>query len=122
MSILGGILDERLVYTTQSYFIMGFYVWNLAGFVAVNSGLGYLQHKRSAGVEKAHELQNDSSRESMLAAKAVNWQFKRRFLPVYLLIFGSDWLQVRFRQLDLKTLCLELIFGIGTIYLYYVQR
>jgi hypothetical protein len=30
----------------------------------------------------------------VIAAKAMNWQFKLRFLPVYLLVFGADWLQV----------------------------
>ncbi|RDW78494.1 hypothetical protein BP5796_06346 [Coleophoma crateriformis] len=34
------------------------------------------------------------SAESVAAAEAVNWHFKMKFLPVYLLVFGADWLQV----------------------------
>lgn len=73
---------------------MGFYEYNLVVFIAVNTFLGYLQHQRETRATKTDEVTNDAGREALVAAKAVNWQFKKRFLPVYLLVFGSDWLQV----------------------------
>jgi hypothetical protein len=72
---------------------MEFYQMNVIAFVLFNSFLAFLQH-RSNGKTKAGRALEDGNEASVIAAKAMNWQFKLRFLPVYLLVFGADWLQV----------------------------
>ncbi len=73
---------------------LGFYEYNLATFVVVNILLGYLQHKRNGEAARTQALAAPTTKEAVIAADVVKWQFKKRFLPVYLLVFGSDWLQV----------------------------
>ncbi|KAL3418756.1 major facilitator superfamily domain containing protein 5 [Phlyctema vagabunda] len=72
---------------------MDFYSANVVAFVALNAVLSYRQYKKSGNVIQTKEMAGGVGTESMLAAQAVNSQFKKRFLPVYLLVFGADWLQ-----------------------------
>jgi hypothetical protein len=73
---------------------MGFYDYNLFGFVVLISAVGYFQYKRDAATSRTRDVDGEVGKEATVAARAVNWQFKKRFLPVYLLVNGADWLQV----------------------------
>jgi hypothetical protein len=69
---------------------MAVYDYFLVCFVATNLCLFFWQHNQ---VLRNQDLSGKSS-EAVIAATAAKWQFKKRFLPVYLLVFGADWLQV----------------------------
>jgi hypothetical protein len=75
---------------------MAFYEYNLLIFVVVNAGLAYLQHRRDgkAAAARSQGQDGEAARATITAGEAVIWQFKKKFLPVYLLAFGADWLQV----------------------------
>lgn len=82
-------------FTAQLFFNMDFYSAQVLFFVTINAGLSYRQYKQPDGRSKtSKEMAGGNSAESIAAAKAVNWHFKIKFLPVYLLVFGADWLQV----------------------------
>ncbi|KAG0651315.1 Molybdate transporter [Hyphodiscus hymeniophilus] len=73
---------------------MDFYSSNVVVFVAINLALSYRQWRYQDGkVNKTSGGSQPGEPEAILAAEAVNKQFKRRFLPVYLLVSGADWLQ-----------------------------
>ena len=75
---------------------MDFYSTNVVVFVALNTALSYRQWRQQDG-ENGKKVAGEGEpgeAGAMVAAQAVNKQFKRRFLPVYLLVFGADWLQV----------------------------
>lgn len=72
---------------------MGFYDYNLLVFVAAIAAVGYYQYKRDVASSHSREVDGEAGKEAVMAARAVNWQFKKRFLPVYLLVNGADWLQ-----------------------------
>lgn len=74
---------------------MGFYDYNLLVFVAAIAAVGYYQYKRDVASSHSREVDGELGKEAVVAARVVNWQFKKRFLPVYLLVNGADWLQVR---------------------------
>jgi hypothetical protein len=74
---------------------MAVYDYFLVCFVATNLCLFFWQHNQ---VARNQDL-NGKSSEAVVAATAAKWQFKKRFLPVYLLVFGADWLQVCLSQL-----------------------
>lgn len=97
---------------------MDFYSANVIFFVAVNAGLSYRQYKQQDGKSKIHkEAANGGSVESVAASDAANWHFKMKFLPVYLLVFGADWLQVCATKSTVTSLRLT---DKGTLYLHYV--
>lgn len=75
---------------------MAFYEYNIAFFVVVNAGIAYLQHKRDGKAARARSEGQDAEAQkaARTAGDVVISQFKWDFLPVYLLAFGSDWLQV----------------------------
>ena len=73
---------------------MNFYQYNIVAFVLLNTFLVYRQRRREGRARASSETNGKEDWEKTLAAEAVNWQFKKRFLPVYLLVFGADWLQV----------------------------
>lgn len=75
---------------------MAFYEYNVVVFVTINAGIVYLQHRRDrkAAAAKSQGQDAEGARATITAGDAVIWQFKKKFLPVYLLAFGSDWLQV----------------------------
>ncbi|TVY17096.1 Molybdate-anion transporter [Lachnellula arida] len=74
---------------------MEFYGYNVVGFVIVIAGIVYLQYRRDrkAAAAKSQGQDCEAARATITAGDAVIWQFKKKFLPVYLLAFGSDWLQ-----------------------------
>jgi hypothetical protein len=86
---------------------MSFYDYNLFAFVCLISVVGYYQYNREAASSRSREDDDgESGKEASATAKAVNWQFKKRFLPVYLLVYGADWLQVsRCIRLYRKGMC-----------------
>ena len=75
---------------------MAFYEYNVLVLVVVVAGTAYLQHRRGskAAVSRSRGQDGEATRAAITAGDAVIWQFKKKFLPVYLLAFGSDWLQV----------------------------
>lgn len=67
---------------------MDFYHFNFAAFVLINSALAFYQTRcRQTPVAGSLEAKGNT-------AGAVK-RFKMRFLPIYLLVNGADWLQVR---------------------------
>ncbi|TVY32976.1 Molybdate-anion transporter [Lachnellula subtilissima] len=69
---------------------MDFYPTNFAAFALINVLLAYREYKQEAVVEPekgAREKVQNNDFQDLLRA------FKRRFLPIYLLVNGSDWLQ-----------------------------
>jgi hypothetical protein len=94
---------------------MAVYDFFLVCFVATNFCLFFWQHAQNV---KGQDSMGKSN-EAVIAATAAKWQFKKRFLPVYLLVFGADWLQV----------CLSRVRGglipdcrAGAIHIYSLQR
>lgn len=82
-------------YPHEHFLSMDFYSANVVALVALNAALSYRQWKQQNGrANRPKETTGGRGAESILAAEAVNMQFKKRFLPVYLLAFGADWLQV----------------------------
>jgi len=65
---------------------MDFYHFNFAAFVLINSALAYYQ-TRCRQIPEAGSLEPKGN-----TAGAVK-RFKMRFLPIYLLVNGADWLQ-----------------------------
>ena len=99
---------------------MDFYSVNVVAFVALNAALSYLQWKQQNGrANKSKEMTGGVGAESILAADAENMLFKKRFLPVYLLVFGADWLQVYHCQ---ATVTCILTRSPGSLHIYHVQR
>ncbi|TAQ88964.1 hypothetical protein B7494_g2727 [Chlorociboria aeruginascens] len=72
---------------------MDFYLINLLIFIILNTLLTYLNHISSLRPAHDKETSLDDARETSLAANKARSEFKWRFLPVYLLVFGADWLQ-----------------------------
>lgn len=74
---------------------MDFYTLNVLALVTVNATLYYLHYKsRNERMNVTKQLAGGIGSESIFAADAVKKSFNKRFLPVYLLVFGADWLQV----------------------------
>ncbi|TVY82671.1 Molybdate-anion transporter [Lachnellula suecica] len=77
---------------------MSFYTYNVVAFVLINASIAYLQRRRdgkTAIARTQNSVQDgESGRAALTAEEAVIWQFKKKFMPVYLLAFGADWLQV----------------------------
>jgi hypothetical protein len=71
---------------------MDFYNANVVAFVALDVALSYRQWKQQNA--RANGMACGGEAEPILAAEAANKRLKRRFLPVYLLVCGADWLQV----------------------------
>src|SRR3954467_9047153 len=99
---------------------MDFYLYNIIGFVLVNAFLAHRQHLRDRRTKDSRLSGSTADREKMIVEDAVNWQFKKLFLPVYLLVSGADWLQVCQNVRDGEA-SLILLF-VGTIHIYLVQR
>ena len=72
---------------------MDFYKGNFAVFALVNAGLAYRDYRQ---VEPLVEVKDDDdSKSEAEGVKAVLSKFKWNFIPIYLLVNGADWLQVR---------------------------
>jgi MFS transporter, MFS domain-containing protein family, molybdate-anion transporter len=68
---------------------MDFYKLNFVGFVLVNSLFTYVNWRNEdESVAEPDEKKSDTPKTTL-------FQFKLRFLPIYLLVNGADWLQVR---------------------------
>ena len=91
---------------------MDFYSVNVVAFVALNAALSYLQWRRQkSGASLSQEKAGGVGTEYA--------QFKSRFLPVYLLVFGADWLQVCQHQASLAYIVTH---SPGTLHIHHVQR
>lgn len=75
---------------------MSFYENNLLVFIFVDLCIAYLYHRRNGTttITKNIEEGEEVERNHFAAGEILLWQFKKKFLPVYLLVFGADWLQV----------------------------
>jgi len=71
---------------------MEFYQGNFAVFALINALLAYREYRQDESVEVQKEdgqkVDVEKSREALKA-------FKLKFLPIYLLVNGANWLQVR---------------------------
>ncbi|KAL8731012.1 MAG: hypothetical protein Q9166_003663 [cf. Caloplaca sp. 2 TL-2023] len=77
---------------------MDFYQVNLIAFVLVNGSMVYRQYQREKRVELSEKLQefdteNDLEDVNINAATSSAKQFANIFFPVYVLVWGADWLQ-----------------------------
>jgi len=75
---------------------MEFYKSNVLGLILINASIFYLQRRRKA--RKSIQMTtviSEAGKEALIASDAILRQFNWRFLPVYALVFGADWLQVR---------------------------
>jgi hypothetical protein len=72
---------------------MEFYQANAVALVALNLCLAYRQYRQDRQTKQSRKTAGGTD-AAAVAAEALNNKFKRKFLPVYLLVFGADWLQV----------------------------
>lgn len=71
---------------------MDFYSVNLAALVALNAALAYHQRKQTPEIIANPE---DGPENKVVDNSRAIATFKNRFFLVYMLVVGSDWLQVR---------------------------
>jgi len=90
---------------------MEFYHANFASFALINVLLAYREYRQELVVECEQDAKGkvrfDDSKEVLRA-------FKWRFLPIYLLVNGADWLQVCSLSHVIKFFCLIIK---GAVYL-----
>jgi len=71
---------------------MEFYQGNFAVFALINALLAYREYRQDESIqaqkEDGQKVDAENSREILKA-------FKLKFIPIYLLVNGADWLQVR---------------------------
>jgi len=80
----------------QHPFNVDFYAVNVVAFVTLNAWLSYLQWKQQTReARRSKEIAGGVRPDSSPARDASYTLLKKKFLPVYLLVFGADWLQVR---------------------------
>lgn len=100
--------------------IMEFYQLNFAIFVVLNAVLAYREYRQT----EVPQTEKESSARKLVASndnKALLKSFKWRFLPIYLLVNGADWLQVGSPRDGFQGVSSD--FNItGTIYLSSLQR
>jgi hypothetical protein len=72
---------------------MNFYQSNFAAFVLLNVVLAYREYKQG-GEGKLDEKETSPRKQVESNDKEALKRFKWRFLPIYLLVNGADWLQV----------------------------
>jgi hypothetical protein len=70
---------------------MDFYKGNFAVFALLNAGLAFREYRQ---VETRQEKDDESEPEAEGKAVLLS-KFKWNFIPIYLLVNGADWLQVR---------------------------
>ena len=68
------------------------YIPTFAVLVASCSIVAYRQHRKESTLQPEDE--ESELRIKSIDAEAAATRFKKIFLPVYLLVMGSDWLQV----------------------------
>jgi MFS transporter, MFS domain-containing protein family, molybdate-anion transporter len=71
---------------------MDFYKGNFAVFALVNALLAYREYRQE---EPLQEFKDDDAKLEAEGTRAVLNKFKWNFIPIYLLVNGADWLQVR---------------------------
>ncbi|KXL49471.1 hypothetical protein M433DRAFT_159952 [Acidomyces richmondensis BFW] len=69
---------------------LDFYTVNVMALTTLNAGLSYLQQKRQ---KKKADISSGVQPNSIQPGDAGYEVFKKRFLQVYLCVFGADWLQ-----------------------------
>lgn len=81
----------------RSCFKMEFYKTNVVGLILLNASVFYLQRRQKVHkVKQVPPVISEAGKEAIVASDAILRQFNWRFLPVYVLVFGADWLQVRY--------------------------
>jgi hypothetical protein len=70
---------------------MDFYKGNFVVFALLNAGLAFREYRQ---VETRQGKDDESGLETEEKAVVLN-KFKWNFIPIYLLVNGADWLQVR---------------------------
>ena len=74
---------------------MNYYAANVVGLATLNAVLSYFQWtQQEKRVNNSKAIDSGVEAESSPLEDARYTLFKRKFLPVYLLVFGADWLQV----------------------------
>lgn len=77
---------------------MAFYTYNLLAFGAIDAGLEYLQWRRdrkgAAAISQGQDVEVASAKAALMAREAMIRQFKKKYMPVFVLAYGADWLQV----------------------------
>lgn len=72
--------------------MMDFYKSNLTVFALLNAFLAFREYRQ---VEQIPEIKDDEAKLEAEDTRVVLNQFKWNFIPIYLLVNGADWLQVR---------------------------
>jgi MFS transporter, MFS domain-containing protein family, molybdate-anion transporter len=70
---------------------MDFYKGNFAAFAILNAVLAFREYRQV----EARQEKDEESKEEAEGKLAVLNKFKWNFIPIYLLVNGADWLQVR---------------------------
>jgi hypothetical protein len=70
---------------------MDFYKGNFAAFALLNAVLAFREYRQV----DAPQEKDDESRAEAEGKRVVLDKFKWNFIPIYLLVNGADWLQVR---------------------------
>jgi hypothetical protein len=70
---------------------MDFYKGNFAAFALLNAILAFREYRQV----ETREEKDDESRLEAEGTRVVLDKFKWNFIPIYLLVNGADWLQVR---------------------------
>lgn len=81
---------------------MTFYEYNLYVLVAVVVVVGYLQQKHHGGSGRGRSRYDTEPGRSTIDSGEL-WKFKKTFFPVYIIVLGSDWIQVRSLSQKRKT-------------------
>jgi hypothetical protein len=71
---------------------MDFYKSNFTVFALLNALLAFREYRQ---VEPLQEIKDDDTKLEAEGARIVLNKFKWNFIPIYLLVNGADWLQVR---------------------------
>jgi hypothetical protein len=73
---------------------MNFYQSNFAAFVLLNAVLAYREYRQGGEIQLAEKEEINPRKLVESNDKEALKKFKWRFLPIYLLVNGADWLQV----------------------------
>ncbi|KAL8800249.1 MAG: hypothetical protein Q9182_005305 [Xanthomendoza sp. 2 TL-2023] len=77
---------------------MDFYQINLVAFVLLNGSMAYRQYRQDCRLELSEKLQQYHTEDNNIASHdpstvSLANRFKTIFFPVYVLVWGADWLQ-----------------------------
>jgi hypothetical protein len=88
-------LPSRALFLSSAFNItameMDFYKGNFAAFALLNAVLAFREYRQV----DARQEKDDESKAEAEGKRVVLDKFKWNFIPIYLLVNGADWLQVR---------------------------